>query len=132
MARFHPEVPGLGLGLWVTQAVARAHGGEVTVASPGPGRGATFTLRIPQWTIAPTEAENAARRLGLLIAPHLPRHAAQQPASPRGIRARGIRTVAAAANGTKSRTNGRASGRMNGRIKAKPVGPLEAAPTGPK
>ena len=37
---------GTGLGLAVSQAIARAHGGEIVVAPPGPG-GACFTLRLP-------------------------------------------------------------------------------------
>jgi two-component system sensor histidine kinase SenX3 len=40
------EVKGVGLGLALCREVARAHGGDVTVASE-PGKGSTFTLRIP-------------------------------------------------------------------------------------
>jgi signal transduction histidine kinase len=48
LARLHPELgPGMGLGLWITQGIARAHGGAVTVESEGKGKGATFVLRIP-------------------------------------------------------------------------------------
>lgn len=48
LARLHPELgPGMGLGLWITQGIARAHGGEVTVESQGRGKGATFVLRLP-------------------------------------------------------------------------------------
>lgn len=38
--------PGLGLGLSLVAAIAKAHGGEATVEST-PGLGSTFTLRIP-------------------------------------------------------------------------------------
>jgi signal transduction histidine kinase len=38
--------PGLGLGLSLVAAIAKAHGGEVTVDS-SPGLGSTFTLRVP-------------------------------------------------------------------------------------
>jgi histidine kinase len=38
---------GSGIGLAITRAVARAHGGDVVAVSEGPGRGATFTLRLP-------------------------------------------------------------------------------------
>jgi signal transduction histidine kinase len=37
---------GLGLGLSLVRAIARAHGGEATVES-SPGRGAAFRLRLP-------------------------------------------------------------------------------------
>jgi signal transduction histidine kinase len=38
---------GSGIGLGIARAIARAHCGDVTAASDGPGRGATFTLRVP-------------------------------------------------------------------------------------
>jgi signal transduction histidine kinase len=38
--------PGLGLGLSLVAAIAKAHGGEVTAQST-PGLGSTFTLRVP-------------------------------------------------------------------------------------
>lgn len=38
---------GSGIGLTIARGIARAHGGDVTASSPGPGNGATFTLRIP-------------------------------------------------------------------------------------
>jgi signal transduction histidine kinase len=38
---------GSGIGLTISRGIARAHGGELTAASPGLGRGATFTLRLP-------------------------------------------------------------------------------------
>lgn len=41
------EFGGLGLGLHITRALAQAHGGDVTVASDGPGTGAAFTLALP-------------------------------------------------------------------------------------
>ncbi|MCP4655564.1 MAG: ATP-binding protein [bacterium] len=37
---------GCGLGLSIVQLIVRAHGGEVVVTSR-PGRGSTFTLRLP-------------------------------------------------------------------------------------
>lgn len=41
------RVEGVGLGLFIARTIARAHGGDVAVAST-PGEGATFTLRLPR------------------------------------------------------------------------------------
>jgi signal transduction histidine kinase/ActR/RegA family two-component response regulator len=38
---------GLGLGLAVARLIVEQHGGRISVASDGPGRGATFTVRLP-------------------------------------------------------------------------------------
>jgi signal transduction histidine kinase len=38
---------GSGIGLTIARNIARAHGGEVTAASPGPGQGAAFVLALP-------------------------------------------------------------------------------------
>jgi signal transduction histidine kinase len=40
-------VPGIGLGLVITKAIVRAHGGDLDVASVE-GEGTVFTLRLPQ------------------------------------------------------------------------------------
>ena len=38
---------GLGLGLAIGRSLAEAHGGRLTAASPGPGRGSNFVLELP-------------------------------------------------------------------------------------
>ncbi|WP_205857192.1 sensor histidine kinase [Phytoactinopolyspora endophytica] len=38
---------GSGIGLTIARGIVRAHGGEITVSSPGPSRGAAFRVRLP-------------------------------------------------------------------------------------
>lgn len=51
--RAHPEgrAGGTGVGLTIARAIARAHGGELSAASLGLGRGSVFTLRLPARTV---------------------------------------------------------------------------------
>lgn len=46
---------GSGIGLTIARNITRAHGGEITASSPGPGHGATFTLAIPLNPGAPAQ-----------------------------------------------------------------------------
>jgi signal transduction histidine kinase len=39
---------GTGLGLTISHRVITQHGGEIEAASPGPGEGSTFTVRLPR------------------------------------------------------------------------------------
>ncbi len=38
---------GLGLGLAISKAVVEMHGGSIRASSPGPGKGATFSIALP-------------------------------------------------------------------------------------
>jgi signal transduction histidine kinase len=61
-ARGSGDGSGSGLGLTIARAIAADHGGSLTAASQGPGRGTTMTLRLPA---APRGAPAAApQRLG--------------------------------------------------------------------
>ena len=42
-----PTVRGMGLGLYLSYRLVEAQGGTIGVESPGPGRGATFWVRLP-------------------------------------------------------------------------------------
>ena len=46
------RIKGTGLGLFIVQNTAQQHGGRVSAESPGPGKGAVFTIEIPAAPIA--------------------------------------------------------------------------------
>ena len=67
---------GLGLGLSVVKGLVTLHGGRVEATSPGPARGAVFTVRLPiqgeppaltKSAAAPGTPEKAKKRLRVLI-----------------------------------------------------------------
>jgi signal transduction histidine kinase len=41
------DVPGSGLGLYISRELARAHGGDLLLESSSPGHGSTFVLTLP-------------------------------------------------------------------------------------
>ncbi len=56
--RFYKSDPsradgGSGLGLSIAKHIVEAHGGAIRAASPGPGRGATFTFTLPVAELQP-------------------------------------------------------------------------------
>lgn len=51
---------GTGVGLAISRAITVGHGGQLTAASEGPGRGSTFALRLP----APAEPSSKQHRTG--------------------------------------------------------------------
>jgi signal transduction histidine kinase len=53
---------GTGLGLSISQRIVTQHGGEIEAASPGPGQGSTFVVRLPLAPAAAAKEEAVVRR----------------------------------------------------------------------
>ena len=49
--RARSKVKGTGLGLFIVKSIAKKHRGDVVADSPGEGRGATFTVRLPRLSV---------------------------------------------------------------------------------
>jgi two-component system, NtrC family, sensor kinase len=54
---------GIGLGLSITYRIVADHGGDIEAASPGPGRGSTFRVRLPLNSIPHTPCAESAQGL---------------------------------------------------------------------
>jgi len=50
----------MGIGLALVRSVVSMHEGSVGATSPGPGRGSTFTIRLPMYTPSPDEVPPSA------------------------------------------------------------------------
>lgn len=74
---------GSGIGLTVARGIVRAHGGELTAASAGRGRGSTFTAALPLFAATHPTATHPAATHRTAMHPAAPRPvAASDPTGP--------------------------------------------------
>ncbi|HEY1687200.1 MAG TPA: response regulator [Tepidisphaeraceae bacterium] len=62
---------GLGLGLNICKALVEAHGGKISVSSPGVNRGARFIVELPLRSMSDSAANQRIAALPALSAPQL-------------------------------------------------------------
>ncbi len=60
-------IAGTGLGLYICKGIMEQHKGELTVSSPGPKKGSTFTLSVPL-AATPASVRRPERRSSALVA----------------------------------------------------------------
>ena len=57
---------GLGVGLSIVRSLVELHGGEVRASSEGPGKGATFTIRIPIMGLSDADTDESKEKDALI------------------------------------------------------------------
>jgi hypothetical protein len=82
---------GLGIGLALVRHLVQLHGGSVGAASPGPGQGSTFTVRLPLG--ASMDPATAAAGVQADLPAHVPAHV--QADAPAGLPAGAARAIRA-------------------------------------
>jgi CheY-like chemotaxis protein len=61
------ERGGLGLGLAIARQLVETHGGTLCGASPGPGQGSTFTIKLPRLMTARDDANSFSTLHGAMV-----------------------------------------------------------------